>query len=135
MTVPTRIRPQAKDSLRRGQDLSDPNRTIENVASSMNEPKLWQQLLPMIIGSWVARAIDVAATLRVAHRMAAGPRAAGPLYRVLRALAGVGVFAPEADGRSRDEGSGGALGGRAAAHPGGVSRRSLNGPVMNAEGL
>jgi hypothetical protein len=83
--------------------LSDPNRTIENVESSMNEPKLWQQLLQMIIGSWVLWAIYVAARFRVADRLADGPRAAGPHYRVLRALAGVGVFAQEADGRSRSE--------------------------------
>jgi hypothetical protein len=64
----------------------------------------------MIVGSWVSRAIYVAATLRIADRQADGPRAAEglaaaagvaprPLYRLLRALAGVGVFARDADGR------------------------------------
>ena len=70
------------------------------------------QQLVMIVGSWVSRAIYVAAKLQIADLLAAGPRmaeelaaAAGvapqPLYRVLRALAGVGVFAQEADGRFR----------------------------------
>jgi hypothetical protein len=78
----------------------------------MNEPKRWQQLLQMIIGSWVSRAIYVAAKLRIADHLKDGPRpaeelaaAAGvaprPLYRVLRALAGLGVFAQQADGRFR----------------------------------
>ena len=78
----------------------------------MNEPQPSQQLAQMIIGSWVSQAIYVAAKLRIADHLADGPRpaeelaaAAGvaprPLYRVLRALAGVGVFAQEADGRFR----------------------------------
>src|SRR5262249_48036514 len=72
----------------------------------------WQQLSQMITGFWISRAIFVAAKLRIADHLADGPRtaetlaaAAGvaprPLYRVLRALAGVGVFAQEADGRFR----------------------------------
>jgi hypothetical protein len=78
----------------------------------MNEPQPAQQLVQMIIGSWVSRAIYVAAKLRVADHLRDGPRAAGelaaaagvaprPLYRLLRALAGVGVFARDADGRFR----------------------------------
>jgi hypothetical protein len=71
-----------------------------------------EQLVQMIVGSWVSRAIYVAAKLQIADHLADGPRsaeklaeAAGvapqPLYRLLRALAGVGVFAREADGRFR----------------------------------
>src|SRR5262245_33909526 len=78
----------------------------------MNDAKGWQQLLQMITGTWVSRAIYVAAKLRIADLLADGPRRAGelaaeagvapgPLYRVLRALAGVGVFAHQADGRLR----------------------------------
>jgi O-methyltransferase domain len=78
----------------------------------MSEPQPAQQLFQMIVGSWVARAIYVAAKLQIADRLADGPRAAEelaaaagvaprPLSRVLRALAGVGVFAREADGRFR----------------------------------
>jgi hypothetical protein len=78
----------------------------------MSEPQPEQQLVQMIIGSWVSRAIYVAAKLRIADLLADGPRpaeglaqAAGvaprPLYRLLRALAGVGVFARDADGRFR----------------------------------
>jgi hypothetical protein len=66
----------------------------------------------MITGYWTARAIYVAAKLRIADHLKDGPRlaeelaaaagvAARPLYRVLRALAGVGVFAQQADGRFR----------------------------------
>jgi hypothetical protein len=78
----------------------------------MNEAKPWQQLFQMIIGSWVSRAIYVAAKLQIADHLKDGPRTAeelaaaagvapGPLYRVLRALAGVGVFARQADRRFR----------------------------------
>ena len=112
MTVPACKRPQAESSLRLNQGLSDPKRTSEKGESSMNEPKRWQQLLQMIIGSWVSRAIYVAAKLRIADHLKDGPRAAEelaaaagvaprPLYRVPRALAGVGVFAHKADGRFR----------------------------------
>ena len=78
----------------------------------MNEPKLRQDLAQMITAYWTSQAIYVAAKLRIADQLTDGPRpaeelavAAGvaprPLYRVLRALAGVGVFAQEADGRFR----------------------------------
>jgi O-methyltransferase domain/Dimerisation domain len=78
----------------------------------MSEPQPAQQLVRMIVGSWVSRAIYVAARLQIADLLAAGPRsaeelaeAAGvatrPLYRLLRALAGVGVFAQDGDGRFR----------------------------------
>jgi hypothetical protein len=76
----------------------------------MNKPQPSQQLLEMIIGSWISRAVYVAAKLRIADLLADGPRSAEelattagvaprPLYRLLRALAGVGAFAWEADGR------------------------------------
>jgi hypothetical protein len=66
----------------------------------------------MLTGYWTARAVYVAAKLRLADHLKDGPRTAEkmaaeagvaprPLYRVLRALAGVGVFAQEADGRFR----------------------------------
>ncbi|MDB5312850.1 MAG: methylase RsmC [Gemmataceae bacterium] len=78
----------------------------------MSEPQPRHQLTRMITAYWTSRAIYVAAKLRVADHLADGPRsaeelaaAAGvaprPLYRVLRALAGVGIFAREADGRFR----------------------------------
>ncbi len=64
----------------------------------------------MIFGKWVAMALSVAAQLRVADSLATGPKSvadlaaetgahAPSLYRVLRALASVGVFAEGADGR------------------------------------
>jgi hypothetical protein len=78
----------------------------------MSESHPSQQLMQMIVGSWVSRAVYLAARLRLADHLADGPRTAeeladttgmapGPLYRVLRALAGVGVFARDADRRFR----------------------------------
>lgn len=62
-----------------------------------------QTLREMVVASWSAQAIYVAAKLGIADRVAAGPRAVedlaaetetspDALYRVLRALASVGVF-------------------------------------------
>jgi hypothetical protein len=92
--------------------LRDPKGTIEKVGSSINDSSSWQKLTQMITGCWTSRAIYVAAKLRIADRLADSPRAAEeladaagvasrPLYRVLRALAGVGVFAQQTDGRFR----------------------------------
>jgi hypothetical protein len=78
----------------------------------MREVQPWQQLFEKIIGSWVSRAIYAAAKLRIADHLAAGPRSAQeiaaevgvasrPLYRLLRALAGAGVFVQQADERFR----------------------------------
>jgi hypothetical protein len=78
----------------------------------MSEPQPAQQLVRMIVGSWVSRAIYVAAKLQIADLLAAGPQsaeelaeAAGvaprPMYRLLRALVGVGVFAQDAGDRFR----------------------------------
>lgn len=66
----------------------------------------------MIFGKWVSMAISVAAKLRIADALASGPLTvaelagqtathAPSLFRVLRALASVGVFAEDADGRFR----------------------------------
>jgi hypothetical protein len=112
MSDRARNRPQVKDSLRLDQGLSASDWPIEEVESSKEELKRWQQLTQMITGYWTSRAIYVAAKLRIADHLKDGPRtaeelavavgvASGPLYRVLRALAGVGVFAQEADGRFR----------------------------------
>jgi hypothetical protein len=86
--------------------------TSEKGESDTNEAKPWQQLTLLITGYWISQAIYVAAKLLVADRLKDGPQtaeelaaaagvASGPLYRVLRALAGVGVFAQQADGRFR----------------------------------
>jgi hypothetical protein len=110
MTVPVRKSPQAQSSPLLNQGLSDPQKTIENGESGANERQPWRQLLRMMVGSWISRAIYVAAKLRVADHLTDGPASAeelaaaasvapGPQYRILRALAGVGVFARQADGR------------------------------------
>ncbi|MET0674496.1 MAG: methyltransferase [Bradyrhizobium sp.] len=70
----------------------------------------WLDMLTMVNGFQVTQAISVAATLRIADHLRDGPRSAGDLasltnsnagalYRLLRALAAVGVFR---EGTDRD---------------------------------
>jgi ubiquinone/menaquinone biosynthesis C-methylase UbiE len=70
----------------------------------MDTPR--QQLMRMLTGYWISRAIYVAAKLKLADRVQAGPRTADELareagvhpqalYRLLRALASVGCFAED----------------------------------------
>jgi hypothetical protein len=112
MTVQTSHSPQAESTLRLNQGLTDPEGTSANGESVRNGQTPWQQLVQMITGYWISRAIYVAAKLRIADHLKDGPRSAeelaaaarvapGPLFRVLRALASVGVFAQQADGRFR----------------------------------
>jgi hypothetical protein len=67
------------------------------------EPPSAARLQHLIVGAWISQAIAVAAELGIADLLAAGPRASdalaqasgahpAALYRLLRALAGVGVF-------------------------------------------
>jgi hypothetical protein len=69
-----------------------------------------QRLFQLVFGKAVTQAVSVAARFGVADHLAAGPRTAaelaaatglhpGHLYRVLRVLAGLGVFAADAGGR------------------------------------
>jgi hypothetical protein len=69
-------------------------------------------LAQLIFGKCVSMAISVAAKLRIADKLAAGPKSAADLaretdthapslYRLLRALASAGVFAEDTDGRFR----------------------------------
>lgn len=73
----------------------------------MTQPSPQEQLSRLISGYWLSQAVYVAAKLQIADRLADGPQTAeqlaadtgadaGALYRVLRALASVGVFAEEA---------------------------------------
>lgn len=68
------------------------------------------QLTQLVMGKWVSMAVSVAAKLRIADKLAAGPKSvaqlagetethAPSLYRLLRALAGVGVFAENVAGQ------------------------------------
>lgn len=77
---------------------------------SANPPAPAQALLRMISGSWIAQAIFVAAKLGIADLLASGPKSAETLaeatgvhpralHRILRALASVGVFAADDEGR------------------------------------
>jgi O-methyltransferase domain len=77
------------------------------MAKKLSTPEIMRNLT---IGHWVARLVHVAAKLRIADLLKGGPRtvedlatAAGvqapALYRVLRALASVGVFAETKGGR------------------------------------
>ena len=76
----------------------------------MRELPSSQQILQMLTGKWMAQAISVAATLGVADLLIGGPQTAeqlatststhpDSLYRLLRALASIGVFAETEDGR------------------------------------
>jgi hypothetical protein len=69
-------------------------------------------LIQKLAGTWVAQAISVVAKLGVADALADGPQTvdalaaaadahAPSLYRVLRALSSVGIFAEDDDGRFR----------------------------------
>ena len=79
------------------------------MASAPASPPPGELLGQMIFGKCLSMAISVAATLRIADKLAAGPKTsaelaaetethAPSLYRVLRALAGVGVFSESAEG-------------------------------------
>ena len=70
------------------------------------------RLARMITGYWIAQAVHVAAKLRLADHLAHGPRTADELaqatgthprslYRLLRALAGEGIFSESEPGRFR----------------------------------
>lgn len=74
----------------------------------MTEPNHSQQLARMITGNWHSQAVYAAAKLGIADMLADGPLSAGtlaertgtlekPLYRLLRALASLGVFAEDGD--------------------------------------
>jgi hypothetical protein len=76
----------------------------------MTETSSPDQMARMMTGHWVSQAIYVAAKLGIADRLADGPQTAEELaratetharslYRVLRALASVGVFAEDAERR------------------------------------
>jgi hypothetical protein len=76
----------------------------------MPEATPQQQLARLITGYWLSQAIYVAAKLELPDRLRQGPRTADdlaretavqprPLYRLLRALASVGVFAEDAEHR------------------------------------
>ena len=75
----------------------------------MTEPSPGDRMAGMITGYWASQMVHVAARLGLADLLADGPRTAdelarstgthsGSLYRLLRALASVGVFS-EGEGR------------------------------------
>jgi len=76
----------------------------------MTEAQSTQQLSKLMIGGWITQAVYVAAELGLADLLADGPRTTeylaartqthnGALYRVLRALATIGIFTEDADRR------------------------------------
>src|SRR2546430_1571276 len=80
------------------------------VKASLPEATLRQTLWQMISGGFVSQAISVAGTLGIADLLSAGPQSpaelaqqtgthAPSLYRLLRALAGVGIFTEDEEGR------------------------------------
>jgi hypothetical protein len=90
----------------------EPGRVDMSVANGPNTeaPPPHLQLVQMAMGHWVSRIVHVAAVLRLADHLAAGPRTAeelaGPtgtqaasLYRLMRGLANLGIFTESADRR------------------------------------
>jgi hypothetical protein len=80
------------------------------MASTPPAPQPGEVLGQLIFGKCMTMAVSVAAKLRIADKLTTGPKTAndlagetgthGPtLYRVLRALAGFGVFSESAEGR------------------------------------
>ena len=78
----------------------------------MPEPTAQDQMARMITGYWVSQMIYVAAKLGIPDRLADGPKAAEELaqatgtharslYRLLRALASLGVCSQDSEGRFR----------------------------------
>ncbi|SIO58037.1 Dimerisation domain-containing protein [Singulisphaera sp. GP187] len=76
----------------------------------MPEPTAQDQMARMITGSWISQAVYVAAKLGLADRLKDGPKGveelaqttgthARSLYRLLRALASVGIFSEDGAGR------------------------------------
>ena len=76
----------------------------------MTDAQSSQQLARLATGGWITQAIYVAAELGIADLLAGGPRTAeelarqthahaGALYRVLRALASVGIFTEDTERR------------------------------------
>jgi hypothetical protein len=76
----------------------------------MAEPAPQDQMARMISGYWVSQMVHVAARLGLADRLADGPKTADELaaltqthartlYRLLRALASVGIFSEDEEGR------------------------------------
>lgn len=84
--------------------------TIESKGTIMMDPQPSQQLSTLAIGGWITQAIHVAAELGIADLLANGPQTpehlaararanSDGLHRVLRALATLGVFKEDAEGR------------------------------------
>lgn len=80
------------------------------MTSPVSAPPPNMILMQMVFGKAVTQAVSVAARFRLADHMATGPKTAtelaqaaglhaGHLFRILRALVSVGVFAGDAEGR------------------------------------
>ena len=83
--------------------------TLTNTPETTPQDKAAQQIFQLAMGYMASAALQTAVKLRVADQLASGPRALGEiapavganedaLYRILRALAGFGIF-EELDGR------------------------------------
>src|SRR5688572_4082313 len=83
-----------------------------NAANHPDQAQLAEQLGGLITGYWRSQAIYVAAKLGLADLLQTGPMSVetlagttgthGPsLFRLLRALASIGIFAEDTDGRFR----------------------------------
>src|SRR5215467_13972656 len=77
---------------------------------TVNELSPQAGLMKLTTGNWITQGIFVAAKLRIADLLRDGPRSSGELaqstgansralYRLLRVLASIGIFAEDVDGR------------------------------------
>lgn len=92
---------------------ASPATTSNDVPQTTTQTDPHEQLIQMMAGFWVGRCLQIAASLRVGdhvpqdasravEELASATHAHAPsLYRLLRALAGVGIFAEESHGRFR----------------------------------
>ncbi|TRY23946.1 methyltransferase [Brevibacillus sp. LEMMJ03] len=83
---------------------------MQNEKKALPQPASADRVMEWITGGWVQQAIYVAAKLGIADLLADGPKSAGELaevtethapslYRILRALCGIGLFQEEGEQR------------------------------------
>jgi len=89
--------------------VASPAARVPNVPTQVADPSAFQQIVQLAVGHMLSSALNVAVTLRLADRVAAGVTEVGDLaretgvdvdalYRVMRLLASSGVFAEDGDG-------------------------------------
>src|SRR3954453_20043611 len=94
----------------KGRYLAGQDTRTQDTEPFMSQPTPQDEMAGMITGYWTSQMVHVAAKLGLADHLAGGPRTADELaaatgtharslYRLLRALASVGIFSEADDGR------------------------------------